>query len=415
MATICRVLEQDAPPVKSTPPAQGRVLERTAPTRLVRISGHDLGEELLLDKVVDLTVQETARGLSSATVVVSNEGLHFTDHELLQGKNLDVEIFTGYQNTRSVRRGFFTAAVPKYAFRNQAMPLVTLQCFGEEWPLSISEERLVYENLRDSEIATKIAQRNGLKADVDQTSPVLEHVAQFNMTDIEFLENRALMYGYDVYVEGGTLHFHKPRFKHSGLVLMFGGGERGVLTSFEVCVDPWVTGSAWTKSGIDRVTGKEWEFRSTDASDPVAQEIRRRGGPGFQRASTLATVAGRQPRRYIVGDGHEQTEGEARGQVQGYAQAAEWVVVGSADVMGIEVLKARQVVTILGVGHLSGDYYVADVAHRITPRGYRMQFRVMRPGVGRLEDRFKGIDPGSEGRRDVTADSPSAGEAEIQP
>ena len=416
MVEIIRTLEQTAPSTASTRSEGlvGRVEGFTSPTRMIRISGRDLKDEFLDDKVQSVTVKETARGLSRATLRVLNQRLSFTDHELLQGQNLKVEIFTGYAGRPFEKRGTFLAAVPRYAFRNQAMPVIDLECFSEEWPLALGEERRTYENLKDSEIAEKIASRRGLRADVQATNPVYEHVAQFNMTDMEFLENRALLYGYDVYVRGGTLHFHPPRFEHSGLSLWYGGGEKGILSSFDVVVDPWVLGAGWTKSGVDRLTGEEWEYRVEDVQDVVASELVRRGGAGFQSAGDLASVNGKRPRRFIVGDGHELSSAEGQAQAEGYAKATEWLVVGSARVRGIELLHARQVVTIMGIGHLSGDYYVTEVTHQINPEsGYNMFFKVTRPGTGKLEDLYRPSQRTTGDRRDATNAGGMAGTAVI--
>lgn len=380
---------------------------------MVRIGGHDLRDELLDDRVVKLCVEERARGMGRAALVLQNSGLRFTDHDLLQGRGLEVEFFTGWQATRLVRRGLYYSVVPRWAFRNRAVATITLECFSEEWPLSLSEERRTYENLRDSDIADKVAGAYRLESDIEPTDPVHEHVAQLGMTDAEFLENRALLYGYDFYVRDGVLHFHQPRLERSDLVLYYGGGETGLLSRFEVVSDPWVKGAAWTKSGIDRTTGAEWEFRTDGSLDPVAQSIRQSGGPGFTLGRDLAWDR-TQPRRYVMGEGHEQTEGEARQQVQGFNRAAEWVVCASGNVRGIEQLHARQIVSIVGIGHLSGDYYVTAVTHRIGPGGYDMQFEVVRPGVGRLDDHFNPAGPSSR-RIDVTVDSPQEGTAVVGP
>jgi len=415
LANICRVLERPAPSPVSQPASASNRKSRevSAATRLVKISGKRIDDEFLDQALISLVVDETARGLSTAQVTFSNHNQVFTDHELMQGSNLSVEIFNGYVGTRLQPRGKFLAAVPRYAFNNPVFSTITLKCYGEEWLLSRSEERKVYENLRDSEIAARIASRNRLRTDIETTPLKLEHVAQLNMTDMEFLENRALLYGYDVYIEDGTLHFHKPRFVDSNLSLFYGGGNKSVLETFRVEVDPWVKGAAWTKSGIDRLTGKEWEFRASEMLDPVAAQIVRRGGPGFSTGSELAKFEGVQPRRFVVGDGHLLSEAEGRAQVEAYAKAAEWVVVGSGSVRGIELLRPRTTVKIHGVGHLSGDYYVTRVIHRIDQNGYNMQFEVTRPGIGQLKDRFKPTPKLNFGRRDVTDQSPRTRTAQV--
>lgn len=414
---ICRTLERAPEPSFSPTTSQtpaGRSGMRLRPSLMVRISGRDLEEEFISDSVVSLQIDDTSRGLSRAELVIQNDRQRFTDHELLEGRNLTVEVFTGYENTKFVKRGTYLATVPKYAFMNAAMPHIKLVGYSQEWPLSVNEERRIYANLRDSQIAEEIARRYGLEAIVEQTPIIHEHVAQFNQTDMEFLENRALLHGYDVYVEENTLHFHAPRFDHSGINLVFGAGEQSVFESFEVCIDPWIKGSLWTKSGVDRVTGKEYEFRSTGTeADDITQRMIDRARGKFIRAATLAEVNDETPRRYIVGDGHEQSEEEARRQVESYAKATEWITQGSGRLRGVELLRSRQVVTIVGLNHLSGDYYVSRTNHRIAAgEGYTMEIEVLRPGKSELADRFRGQALRSRERRDVTSNSSVVNTAE---
>jgi len=382
---------------------------------MVRISNRNLEDEFIHEFITDLKVDLTARGLSKATIKFTNRNYMFTDHELLRGENLTVDIFGGWAETRMFKWGTFYAAVPRYMFRNTASPFINLTCYGQEWPLALSEERRVYENRRDSEIAELIARRNRLRTDIEQTDAVYEHVAQVAMTDMEFLENRSLLYGYDVYVENGVLHFHKPRLARSPTTLFFSGGERGVLEKFDVTVDPWVKGSRWVKSGIDRITGEEWELTSDGALDAAAQGIVSTGGRGFKRGSAISGVDGVQPTRHIIGDGHDLSVEEARAQVDGYAKASEWVTVASAKLRGLEFMQPRESVKIVGAGHLSGEYYVTRVVHTINARsGFSTKFEVTRPGVGRLNDIYRPRVQTGAKRRDVSGDSATVGQASIQ-
>lgn len=390
-------------------------VRRASPSFLVRIGGRDLKDEFLTRSISSIVVDERARGLSSATIRVQNSNQAFTDHELLQGGDLEVEIYTGWEETRLVRRGLYRASVPRHSFDNAAMPVITLECWGEEWPLAVNEERRAYEGLTDSQIAGVIAVRNRLQVDADPTPTVHEHVVQVNETDMEFLERRALLHGFDVYVADGVLHFHEPRFEHSGLTLVVGKGSQGSLARFHVDADPWDRGIAWSRSGMDRLTGTEWEYKSNaQTSDVVASQIIARGGAGFRTAADLAPVAGRRPQRFIVGEGHEGTEAEGRRQVAAFSRAAEWIVTSSGTIRGVEKLSPRKVVLVSGIGHHSGDFYVTRATHRIEGfgrgrGGYSMTFEATRPGTGPLIERARG----GRGRNDVTQDVPNLGEVSI--
>lgn len=387
--------------------------DRRFATKIIRVSGQDLDDSFISDNVSMLSVEETARGLSKARVVIFNNDNRLTDNELFQA-NVKVEIFTGYRSTALVKRGTFYCAKPHFAFR-QGAAVVDLVCYGEEWPLTISERRMVYENFRDSDIAQKIADFYGIQSDVDQTNPIHEHVAQMNSTDMEFLEERARLYGFDVYVSEGILHFHAPRFTDSGISLFYGSDNVSQLTSFDVTVDPWMSGHLWTRSGIDRLSGKEWSYSSTDDPDLISQTIQQRSTSRFKKAADLAVINGLRPARFIVGGGHEQTEGEGRAQVTGYTRATEWIVHGIGDIVGVEGLKARQLVEIVGVGHLSGFYYVTRAHHKIQGN-YSLRFEGIRPGIGTLAQ-AQGLPVGNgQGRptpTDVSQNSPIVGQVQV--
>jgi hypothetical protein len=413
MADPCRTIVIAAPVAQDDPRDQTpQRTDRRFATKIVRISGEDLDDSFISDNISVISVEETARGLSKARVILYNNELRLTDHELFQA-NVKVEIFTGYKSTTPVKRGTFYCAKPHFMFK-QGAALIELVCYGEEWPLTVSEVRQTYENQRDSEIVEKIATKYGLDTDIDTTDPIHEHVSQMNATDMEFLEERARLYGFDVYVSEGVLHFHAPRFTDSGLSLFYGPDQVSQLASFDVQVDPWMSGQLWTRSGIDRLSGKEWSFDGQDDPDEVSREIQSRSTSKFKKAAELAVINGQRPQRFIVGGGHEQTESDGKTQVQGYTRATEWVVHGCGYIVGVETLKARQLVEIVGVGHLSGFYYVTRAHHKIERGNYSLRFEGVRPGIGALAQPQGAPIGNSSGRpspSDVTKNSPVVGTA----
>lgn len=68
-----------------------------------------------------------------------------------------------------------------------------------------------YSDMKDSDIAAKIAKRVGLQTGViDDSGPVHTYLSQTNVTDWEFLTSRAHEIGFEIAVEEGKLHFRKP-------------------------------------------------------------------------------------------------------------------------------------------------------------------------------------------------------------
>ena len=414
MVDPCRTEVLPAPTPRVRVIDDPKPVDRALTRQVVRIGGKDFEETLLDKRVLEVDVEENCSGLSVAKVVLLNEDLKLTDDESLQ-VNLDVEIFTGYANTSIVKRGDFITTVPRFLFSGDGPAEITLHCYSQEWLLANTERRVVYQNIRDSEIAERIAARYSLDADVQVTSPLYEHISQVGISDYSFLQDRARLYGYEFYVEEGVLHFHEPRFVDSGLKLFYADPSRAELGTVEMTVDPWIFGAQWRKSGVDRISGQVWEFTSDDSLDPVASQIVKKAPLGFKRASTLASLNNERPRRFIIGDGHLDSPDEGLQQVRGYTRSTEWIVHGSAVSYGIETLKARQVVELVGLGHLSGHYYVKAVRHFIS-RGYEMKFEITRPGIG---DIFKSRDNrllnerSSRDRENVVSLSPRVGSVVI--
>lgn len=61
--------------------------------------------------------------------------------------------------------------------------------------------------MKDSDIASQIAQAAGLSAQVTATSIQYDYVVQWQQTDMEFLLERAERIGFEVYQDGQTLVF----------------------------------------------------------------------------------------------------------------------------------------------------------------------------------------------------------------
>ncbi|WP_405901263.1 VgrG-related protein [Streptomyces sp. NBC_00727] len=68
-----------------------------------------------------------------------------------------------------------------------------------------------YQNMTLSDICGQVAQRAGLKpGNVDVAGPVIEHIAQPNVTDWEFVRGLAEEAGAQAYVRDGQLHITRP-------------------------------------------------------------------------------------------------------------------------------------------------------------------------------------------------------------
>ena len=65
--------------------------------------------------------------------------------------------------------------------------------------------------MKDSDLAQQIAQSAGLQCDVEDSKVVHDYVIQNNLTDYDFLIQRAALAGYRFFVDDTTLTFKTPQ------------------------------------------------------------------------------------------------------------------------------------------------------------------------------------------------------------
>jgi phage protein D len=101
-------------------------------------------------------------------------------------------------------------AVELEAVNNQT-PRILVRAYDRSHRLHRGLHSRSFVNMSDSDIVAKIAQEVGLSASSDSTDTVHDYVFQYNLSNWEFLRQRAARNGFECYVDGRTLHFARPR------------------------------------------------------------------------------------------------------------------------------------------------------------------------------------------------------------
>ena len=294
----------------------------------------------------------------------------------------------GFNNPGIQSHGRFIVQRPKFKFMSKQLPLsVDILGYGEAIKLGATERREVYKKQSDVDIARKIADRNGFDSEVDDTDPVHDQVIQANESDWKFLSRRAKLYGFMLYVEDGTLHFHRPRPRESGIKLTYLEKGQGNLIDFVVHSRTFMRGLKLQMTQIDPITKEEFTVDSTEEPDDVQAVT------DYQNWKDLVSIDGiGQPQRFITNEGHEQQRPLLKDQMLRMAQASRYVIAGSGTMSGLEMLKANDLITINGVGKSSGKYYITKIIHQMSAgagglgEGYSVRFEVVRSGAGELTD-----------------------------
>lgn len=342
------------------------------------------------EKIEKIIIHERhEHAMSSCEVHFNNDEFQYTD-EQLWGEHLPIRVVGGYSTT-GMRNlgGTFYSMGPTYYYPGLAdeNPRIILKGVSEEFLLGRTEERVVWQNLRDDQIASQIAEKHGLLAAVQDTGEQFEQVAQVNESDWKFLDRRARLYGYQLFVENSILHFHQPFFRESGIRLHYNIGEESQVGQLIVEGNPYQRGVDVQMTQINPTT-KEWfDLVSSREND----DISRMTMAAFQndennslidRWDNMTQFGGNVPRRFMMETGHRQTAPLLQPQLNGTSQSTRWLVTAEADVIGVEWFRARDVIEIVGCGRNSGKYYVTDVIHQFEGTTYTCKLMLTRTWTG---------------------------------
>lgn len=244
------------------------------------------------------------------------------------------------------------------------------RAFGDGNPLAPT--------LTDMQIVSMIAGENGLTPMVDPSGLaglMYHYVLQYNQSDWEFLWARAQMVGYQVYVDGRTLHF-APAGKERKLVpVPVDLSWQKDLSKFEPRIVSAgavskVSASGWDESKKMAVSGfSNMHLSSTMAAIPGAAI------PGSKQAIAAFT---KQSEDTVVGPDVINPAAATKMAAARFAEHESSFVRASGEVaVGQPNLTAGTTVVISNVGaRFSGKYYATDARHIYRRGRYTVQFQV---------------------------------------
>jgi phage protein D len=271
---------------------------------------------------------------------------------------LRVGVDVRVETARPSRPGtVFTGEVVGFeSIREKGGTKVVIRAFNRMHRLTRGRKSRTFEDVSDAQIVARIAEENGLSAKVvpepvDRYGQVFQH----NQTDLEFLLQRASRIGYEVFVEGTTLHFTKPE-EASPLVLSEKRKDADVrLREFRPRLSSTATVQAVVVRGWDPVTKKEIVGRATartilltrGADDPTLL---------FGRTVDLPTD--------LSLDSQHKVDAAALAEL---AARSATLLSGEAACVGDPGLKPGALVVLEGANaRFGGKYYVVGCTHRVS-------------------------------------------------
>lgn len=286
---------------------------------------------------------------------------------LSTGKELEIVERKANGQEKSIFKGEITSLALEYGGMLSESLYVALQAQDRSHRLHRGCKTRTFLNMKLSDIASKIAQENGLSADVHATSGVFEYVAQVGQTDWDFLWQLAHRVGYEVLVVDRKLLFKKPQ--HSGQPVTLEWGVQ--LLQFRVRAATAFQASKVTVRGWDGLEQKALVGTATNGTGAPQIGESRSGAAQAKQAFGDAEV--------VITDIPVDTQEDAQNIAASLADTiacdhihAEGVCIGNAAIVPGAMVELK------GIGsRFSGKYYVTATTHRYSgAAGYTTTFVV---------------------------------------
>jgi phage protein D len=344
---------------------------RDTPGFKVLVGGRELPTETALD-IIDVKVCDYVEGASVFTVRFniwdsSRQELKWLDEALLS-EGVQVEVRIGFvDHFQTLIIGEITALEPE--FHQTEAPALVIHGYDHLHRFRRGRKTRSFINLRDSQIAERIARDLKLRADVDDTQVVHDYVLQNNQTDIDFLLERARRIRYEVIVRNQILHFRKAANATGEVVSL----EYGfTLQSFYPRLNTMRQVSEVVVQGWNPET-KEPIVSQAGLGDEVSKMHGSQLGAAVTEQAFFATQS------FIVNtpvfsatEATQIAKGKFNDMIIDF-------ITGEGTAIGNTDIRAGRVIELQKLGRrFSGLYYVISSTHTVDQSGYITKFTVAR-------------------------------------
>ncbi|MEZ4384620.1 MAG: contractile injection system protein, VgrG/Pvc8 family [Nannocystaceae bacterium] len=239
-------------------------------------------------------------------------------------------------------------------------PRVTIRGFDRLHRLTRGRKTVAYAEVKDSEIAAKIASANGLTAAVQATKEKHAYVLQAEETDLAFLSARARANGYVLLVDGTTLSF-KPR--------PLADAADFTVDAKSDLLELSVRTSILGQVGTHAVRGWSAAEQAPLVAEAKASAAAKMGGKktgGELADERIGAVVGQVTGLPIT----SQAQADAAAAAEAEAEALRHVSC-EVTVSGVNTLRQGTIAAIRGYGdRFSGSYYLDRVSHTFADGTY---------------------------------------------
>lgn len=230
--------------------------------------------------------------------------------------------------------------------------------------LKKASEEEEFNNMKDSDIVSRLAGKIGLTAVVDPTTEVHEKLIK-NASYFNFLKQRAARIGYEFYVSARSIYFVKSKEDPEELFTLEWGKS---LFSFSPSMSTaGIITEVESRGGWDAKNKKEIKGKA-QAGDENTQE------KGKKKGSEYVKESGVEVKKVIYYPVSSEEEAVNISKTK-LNKASDGFIEGSGSTIGIPELRSGILIMLDRLGkRFSGKYRVKEVTHTIDSSGYKVNF-----------------------------------------
>lgn len=331
------------------------------------------GKDLPTNEIHDILVESDLDQPDHAVITLANQTVRYSE-TVKEGDDIEIKLgFVDGAEQATVFKGEVTGIEPIYDSRLGQRVMV--RALNQLHRLARGKKSVAWKQVTDKDIVSKICQLYGLTAKFGDSPPTTqyEHVYQHNLTDLDFLRQRAARIGFEVFVVDKELYFRKRSDLDSGITLVYGvQGQNGLerfmprLSTAQQVSEVRVFG--WDPAQKKEIVGIA-KPDSSKLGDNNGSEIANANHKNVLHVQSESPVASK-----------EEADNLAKAILNDRLMS---FITGDAICRGNPTVKPGIVVTIsAGDGRFDGKYYVTAVRHRYihagTSGGYRTEFKFRR-------------------------------------
>jgi phage protein D len=324
--------------------------------------------------VVSLTVDDSIElpGMFTLEIGSSDEldkKYQWVDDKELFAPGHEVEVKMGYADQLvSLFKGEITGLEPE--FSADRLPSLVVRGYDRRHRLHLGRKTRTFVKMKDSDIATQVANGAGLTANVTDSKVTHDYVIQANQTDMDFLQERARLIQYEIGIDYKNLIF-RP--------VQNGASEVMTLTMDDDLLEfhPRLT----VQSQFSEVNVMYWSAKDKKAlvSEAAASDVSTKMGGAKIGAQHVQTAFGAAKGVFAMRPAMTQAEADQTALANLNRRAMSFIT-GEGVARGHTDLRSGTVIKIDGVGErFSGQYYVTSAVHRYNPQqSYQTHFMIRR-------------------------------------